>query len=71
MSLVLETHSTRGGGKEKDRDKLQGTLTSKTQFLDQLLHAALPDFPQEREGHPSWLITLLLGCISCTGLIHI
>lgn len=31
----------KGGGKEKDRDKLQGTLTSKTQFLDQLLHAAL------------------------------
>lgn len=54
-----------------NRDKLQGTLTFKTQFLDHLLHAALPDFPQEWEGHPSWLITLLLGCISCMGLIHI
>ena len=54
-----------------NRDKLQGTLIFKTQFLDHLLHAALPNFPQEWEGHPSWLITLLLGCISCMGLIHI
>ena len=66
------TGNTLNKGRWKgNRDKLQGTLTFKTQFLDHLLHAALPDFPQEWEGHPSWLITLLLGCISCMGLIHI
>lgn len=50
-SLVLK-RTQQGRWKGKDRDKLQGTLTSKTQSLDQLLHAALPDFPRNGKGTP-------------------
>lgn len=32
---------------KRRQDKLKGPSAFKTQFLDHLLHAAIPDFPQE------------------------
>lgn len=66
--LVLSWRDTEQGeveGKKKTEDGQRGPSVFKIQFLGYLLHAALPDFPQEWGGHPPW------PGLTCSAQMHL